>query len=232
MLSTEIFEDIIKSFAEQGKLFSNERQFQLEIAWALKEKGYEVYLEVLEDKEEKAYIDLVVREADNEYIAIELKYTIRDNGIKRMDYHIKDRCVTVYAQGAGDIRRYDYLIDIQRIEKLMGKTKVFGLEGAVVTRGYAIIMTNDNYSGTDGKNTSYEEVALYQGRKIPKGKTLRLKLKGYEKKQPICLKGEYLCKWFPFELKNTQIKYMTKKQGEKCIKYEKYPFEYMIMEVK
>ena len=101
-----------------------------------------------------------------------------------------------------------------------------------MSKGYAIIMTNDNYSGKNGEGTAYQEVALNKEREIPRNKDLRLKIKGYENKPPIHLEGKYTCEWHPYNLKNTKITYKTPKQGEKCVPYEKYPFEYMIMEVK
>jgi len=232
MLSKETFKKILDSFAEQGKLFSNERQFQLELAWTLKEMGHEVYLEVLEDKDKKTYIDLIVKETEYEYVAIELKYTTMQSDRKRMDYHIGKKIIAVYSQGAGDVRRYDYLKDVQRIENLREKINVFGLANACVTRGYAIIMTNDNYSGKSGENTAYKQVALNQGRKIPIEKELTLQIKGYEIKTPIYLKGNYCCQWHSYNLSDAKITYETPKQGVKSVEYIKYPFEYMIMEIK
>lgn len=229
MISKAVFENILQDFASQWKLFSNERQFQLELAWALKEKGYTVFLEVLEDSEEKNYIDLIIKVTDTEYIAIELKYTTKQ---KRMNYNVNGRIVPMYAQGAGDVRRFDYLKDVQRIEKLLQKEDALGLTKAKIVSGYAIIMTNDSYSKKVGEDTGYREVTLYEGRVFSANETMRLHIKGYEDRVPVCLSNEYVCNWENYNLDGAEIIYTTSTGVEKVVPYTAYPFEYMIFEVK
>lgn len=227
-ITRDIIIDIINSFAYEGKLFSNERQFQLEFAWRLREKGYTVLLEVLEDSAEKNYVDIVVELDENQYVAIELKYTTMQ---KKLDYHIGGKIIHTYSQGAGDERRYEYLKDIQRIEKLMNKKNVFEQKNAHVVKGYAIIMTNDGYSMKDGEDTKYKEIALNRNRKLP-NKEMSFEV-GKKNKSPIVLEGDYVCNWMEYKLQNALVMYYTAGKKMKEMKYEKYhPFEYMVMEVK
>lgn len=216
---------IISSFADNGKLFSNERQFQLEFAWALKGLKYEVFLEVLDRDsidDKKSYIDIMVKVSENKYVAIELKYTTRQNNI---DYIIgtgSNNVVCTFAQGACDVRQLDFLYDVYRLECLLSKPKI--------TKGYAIIMTNDNYSGKDGNGTKYEKVALYDGRTIGPNEEIGIGTKGYEKRK-FKLKYRYTCNWKDYDLKNTEILYYTDSGKEIKKEYGKNPFKYMIWKV-
>ena len=81
---------IIKDFAKQGFVFSNEQDFQFELALALLKSTQvtEVKLEALSfshgwktiqtnvnlARNDKEYTDIIVRTKKNEYIAIELKF--------------------------------------------------------------------------------------------------------------------------------------------------------------
>ncbi|MGN0113729.1 MAG: hypothetical protein ACI396_00205 [Acutalibacteraceae bacterium] len=230
--SKDTLDNILKEFAESGRLFSNERQFQLELAWKLKE-CYDIYLEVLDNVKDKKYIDIAVKVGDNEFVAIELKYTCRQ---KNMLYKISNNGdnneVQTYAQGAGDIRCYAYLMDVQRLEALtMQNDGVFGLSGAKVVKGYAVIMTNDKYWERSGEGTSYETVALQQGRSIKAGVELGLDIKGYSDKEKIKLSYTYTCDWHDYPLKSTTVEYSTDSGNTKMVDYEKYPFKYMILEI-
>ena len=99
-LALDTLNEILKKFYEQGVLFSNERQFQLELAFELKEIYENVHLEVLDYLDsEKKYIDIVVDIGNNKLVAIELKYTTRDKNIL---YKTTNRNVYTFKQGAGD----------------------------------------------------------------------------------------------------------------------------------
>lgn len=236
-ITTCTFEKILDTFAADGILFSNERQFQLELAWKLKEAGYKVYLEMLDtSSDDKKYIDIAIDIGDQQFVVVELKYTTRQ---KDMQYKIADKIIPTFAQGAGDIRRYDYLKDVQRIETLLSKqeTDLFGIPKARVKKGYAIIMTNDKYWEKDGihngKETCYFHVALNHGRKIPAKENLTFKI-GDEERAPIHLENEYICNWKKYNLPETTcIHYMTPSgQKKDDVSYSNYEFQYMILEVK
>ena len=122
----------IQNLAKDGKIFSNESQFQLDLAWELKKQGFHVELEVLtanvdlsqfaslpKEKREKYYIDIVVKDEDG-YIAIELKYKTPRTG-KLMRYKCNNENHYLAAQGAENIDSYLYWKDVERLEKMMIK---------------------------------------------------------------------------------------------------------------
>ena len=135
---------IISGFGKEEKIFSNEEQFQFELAWKLKEHGYKVRLEVLsipkaneEEAEEvlsqaskqerdKMYTDIVVDINDSESVAIELKYKTLggkgkkgEKGSKYFDYVTESGTYRVFNQGASNLGCAYYLADVARIEKLI-----------------------------------------------------------------------------------------------------------------
>lgn len=237
-LTFETIKKILDNFAEKGILFSNERQFQLEFASELKKMFDNVYLELLDYSENgKNYVDIVVDVGNNKYVAIELKYTTRDMNLL---YKTTNREVYTFKQGAGDIRRFDYLKDVERLEKLekRNNSSVFGIVGAKVIKGFAIIMTNDNYHKLNGKkrknnqimDTQYVQVALQENRKISVNEQpLRITTSGYADKE-INLKYDYTCHWYDYNLDQHKTKIQLKNK-ELEIPYSTYPFRYMILEI-
>lgn len=134
VLTYNDLKNIIEGFAENGKIFSNEAQFQFALAQAIKEYfkdgNCEVLLEHLilvkdkkdDDKSEdnkkriKMYIDIIAK-IDNNYYPIELKYKTTD---KNIEYQKNDSSKAyTFKQGAEDIGSYDYIKDIYRIEQLV-----------------------------------------------------------------------------------------------------------------
>lgn len=143
----EELDGIISDFGNEGRIFSNEEQFQFELALEIErkyqkdEKGYpKVRLEVLscpkdeqiqvaqmdesqkkDKKIKKMYTDIVIDIDDVHSIAIELKYkTWADNKDKRIEYSIGKNTYVVFHQGAPNIGCYQYLEDVARLEELVG----------------------------------------------------------------------------------------------------------------
>ena len=141
MLDKKDLEEIIDELATENKIYSNEAQFQFDLAWKIKKshEDYDVVLEYLW-KPEKWYIDIVVF-YDNKCVPIELKYKTTD---KEITYNTKNgRCYT-FNQGAPDTGSYDYIKDIYRIENLGKSLKYKGVDYTIEC-GYAIIITNDSH---------------------------------------------------------------------------------------
>ena len=138
-LTIEALQDIIKGFADDGKVFSNESQFQFELAWAIAKKSncFKVnfeYLFELSESKKKAYIDLTIENENKKVYAIELKYKTPD---KECVYKCNNKKTHTFAQGAEDCGCYDYLKDVERLEALVNKEKD-------VEKGFAIILTNSS----------------------------------------------------------------------------------------
>ena len=139
------------------KVFCSEADFQLELAWVLKEiykDKYNVRLEFAynlpnEEKQKgsKIHIDIVLLN-DKKFIPIELKYKTR--GCK-VDF--KNEHYNLANHGAQDIGRYLYLKDIERIEWLRDNEPLF-------YEGYAIFLTNDVIYKQCRDGTMYSQFSL------------------------------------------------------------------------
>jgi hypothetical protein len=110
--------DIIHNFANSEIIFSNEEQFQFLLAIELNKIGYNVSLEVLSmDNSEKMYTDIVVKNDDGTYTAIELKYKLQE---KNLVYKTNaSHTYHTFEQGANNKGRYAYLQDVERLERLI-----------------------------------------------------------------------------------------------------------------
>ena len=192
--------------------------------------GHTGLLEVLEQSQGKKYVDGVVEESPGNYVAIELKYTLKQ---KNFVYNIGGCPIFTFAQGNDDERKYAFLSDVQRIEKLVElESDAFGIPKAKIVKGFSIIMSNDNYWDTIGEGTNYRDVTLYEGRSVPSNSDLYLYSKKKPKGKPIILKNTYECHWHNYALTDTTVSYTTDKGNSKTVDYSKYPFKYMIFEIK
>ncbi len=155
MFSLNVIYDIIDGFAKKNMIFSNEREFQLEMAMALKKKKKiinNVYLEVLfTGAKKKEYIDIVVETKEKKYIAIELKYKFPD---KECEYNFGNKVLKTTRQGAYYLGAYQYVKDIYRLSNIKAG-KLSNSNKIKINKGYAILLTNDkNYRHTDFSNST------------------------------------------------------------------------------
>lgn len=127
-MTTAKLNAIVQSMASNRPFFYSEADFQHSLALALKDNGYEVFLEYPVNGE---HIDLIARK-NGKYYPIELKYrtkTFNCFGLCSTMCILKD-------QNARDLGRYDLWKDVKRIEDLKKGYQEIG-------EGYAIILTND-----------------------------------------------------------------------------------------
>lgn len=143
---------IIDKLKEKRKLFVSEADFQLELAWIIKEEypNAKVRLEYSPSFEPNMHIDILVV-IDDKWIPIELKYKTK-GCIKKVDneeYYLKNH-------GAKDVNCYLYLKDIQRIERI--KEKIDNFE-----KGYTIFITNEMSYTKEPKlaNCIYKDFSLH-----------------------------------------------------------------------
>ena len=216
-------EAAMNDLAKTGKIFSNESQFQFDLAWKLREMGYEVELEVLsancnpsqfaalpKEEKKKYYTDIVIKD-DNEYIAIELKYKTPDNGV--MQYKTGSGNYYVFPQGAENISSYLYWKDVERLEELVFSKILLNFNASKkVSRGYAVLLTND---------CKYWNPSKYNYRSIARdflpirGKKLGALHWHFAKggvdvsRGEINLKKEYDCNWNNYDCKySSDFKYI------------------------
>ena len=144
----------IVELKKKRPIFVSEADFQLELAWILKDKypSAKVRCEYAPSINPDMHIDILVI-IDGKWIPIELKYKTKGCS-KEFDgdtYHLKNH-------GAKDVNCYLYLKDIQRIESVRENVPVF-------EEGYTIFITNEkSYLKPPQKmNCVYADFALAEG---------------------------------------------------------------------
>lgn len=133
---------IIEKLSKKRTIFYSEADFQLELAWLIKDeyKNAKVRLEYCPSFDTSMHIDILII-IDNEWIPIELKY--KTKGCTKI---VDDETFNLKNHGAKDVNCYLYLKDIQRIEKIKENVSNF-------RRGYTIFITNElSYSKKPIKN--------------------------------------------------------------------------------
>jgi len=124
---------VIASLSRKRKVFHSEADFQFALAWEIHELYPDCHIRL---EYTPAVIDSTVRIdicvlLKGELIPIELKYLK-----KRLHYQDGDEIYKLRENGEQDLSRYDFLKDIQRIE-------YFKQNISNISRGYAILLTND-----------------------------------------------------------------------------------------
>ena len=194
-------EKIIEKLQGKRQIFCSEADFQLEMAWVIKEMYHnaEVRLEYVPTFDDKMHIDILVF-ISNKWIPIELKYKTKNSKKGALEDKKTQEVFNLKNQGAKNISCYLYLKDIMRIERIKQEVKNNFKEG------YAVFLTNDEtYRNAPREiNCDYEEFSLEDGA-IKEG---WLKWKKYPKKKgfekPITLKGSYTMEWKEFSNVNEE----------------------------
>ena len=192
-------EKIIKTLQGKRQIFCSEADFQLEMAWVIKEMYHdaEVRLEYVPTFNDKMHIDILVF-ISNKWIPIELKYKTKNSKKGALEDKKTQEVFNLKNQGAKDINCYLYLKDIMRIESIKQEVKNNFEEG------YAVFLTNDKTYLESPQNNDcvYKEFSLQHG--ITKHGELKwaehagdwTKKGGIE--DPIILKGIYKMEWNEF----------------------------------
>lgn len=183
--------ELMKDLASRRPVFHSEADFQLALAWRMHEVAPDVPVRlewpaVLPEQEKRIYLDLWLPGSN---VGVELKYLTR-----KLEFEHEGERFALRNQGAQDIRRYDFLKDVERLEHLSVS------EGTDVRAGFAILLTNDPlYWNRPGlKGTVDAKFRLHEGRTV-KG-TMKWSKKASPgtksgREDPICLKDSYLLRW-------------------------------------
>lgn len=173
---------VMNELKKERKVFASERDFQFELAFVIRKKYPKatVILEYCPDFDPNMHIDILVK-IDGKWIPIELKY--KNKGCKitviekknEMEYNLK------YHSCVCDIR-YDYLEDVERIEKIKNNKK------QMFEKGYAIFITNNS----NFYEKSYPLNSLHEGNNISPANS-----KNYTKNK-LNITGSYDMKWHTF----------------------------------
>ena len=197
--------EVIKTLQGKRQIFCSEADFQLEMAWVIKEMYHdaEVRLEYVPTFNDKMHIDILVF-ISNKWIPIELKYKTKNSKKGALEDNKTQEVFNLKNQGAKDIGCYLYLKDIMRIESIKQEVKNNFEEG------YAVFLTNDKTYLESPQNNDcvYKEFSLQHG--ITKHGELKCaehagdwtKKGGIE--DPIILKGIYKMEWKEFSNVNEE----------------------------
>lgn len=248
----KIIKDILDNFAEKGFVFSNEQDFQFEMALALKAiQGIKnVKLETLSLDEDwnsligkkkvsksiKQYHDILVELTNGDVYLIELKYKTPQ---KLCFYETKQGKMITFAQGAYDIGAYEFLKDISRLENIKSRYMSRSIQERI-KKSFSVILTNDrNYrfnefnKETNGKESPWKNYSIAQGKEFKKGYILfntnnplqYVTPKG-KKFDAITLNNDYK----PFEWNNYELEHYKDFENENG-RSNCPGFSYLIVEV-
>ena len=193
--------NLMVDLSQHRPIFHSEADFQHALAWQIHETmpDCKIRLEWPYRKERNWYLDIWL---SIPRIAIELKFATRKLECEQNGEHFSLR-----DQSAQDVKRYDFLKDIQRLEQVV-------MDGNADT-GFAVLLTNDHlYWQEPTRNTTDADFRLHDGRKVAAGKLLRWSENTSEKTQKgrekLCLKGSYHLHWKDYGMgRNPQFRYLA-----------------------
>jgi len=230
--------DILKRLAKKRPIFHSEADFQHAFAWEIHqrfntidirlERRFEVVFGANNTADSQSvansdiYVDIWLKTC-YETIAIETKYTTKELKItlqnNNENFSLKDHF-------ALDIRRYDFLLDIYRLERLKSASKI--------DKGYAIFLTNNSAYWDPKKtknNTNDKEFRIHENRTIKANQFLQWApntskgtMKGRER--PLIFDKGYSFKWKSYS-SNHDFKFKWKSDSRK---YD-FEFRYLLVEV-
>ena len=152
---------IINNLSNKRKIFVSEADFKFALAWEIKSEIPEakVRLEYCPvDIDPSMHIDILVKMGEDIY-PIELKYMT-----KQCDVTVDDERFILKNQGAQDIKRYDFIKDISRVERLSESMDNF-------KEGYCIAITNDpSYWNTSSNKNTCDAAFRINHNSIKEGK--------------------------------------------------------------
>jgi len=179
--------EIMQKLSRERPIFHSEADFQHALAWQIHVESPEsqIRLEYPLDYEESRHLDIVLLDGNRE-LAFELKY-------KKCHFlaFVQREIFSLRTDSAEDIGRYDFLKDVQRLEKFVSNRPN--------ANGYAILLTNDSlYWRASPRETISDAFRVTEGRKITgmlswsatagKGTTK-------DRQSSITLHGTYDCSW-------------------------------------
>lgn len=198
---------IIDTLSKTRKIFHSEADFQFSIAWEIKKKypNIKVRLEYINKDIDKMHLDILLINNDM-LIPIELKYVT-----KSFTCELDKETYTLKDHSAQDLRRYDFIKDISRIEECKEKLDNF-------QEGYSIMITNDKsyYKEYESNRISIcHDFRIHQGNSSTRLSKWRNNpsigsIKGRE--SDINLKNDYTFNWQPYSnIENEEFKILIVK---------------------
>lgn len=126
--ASQVVLDALSRLARTRPIFHAEADFQHALAWELRAHAERIRLELRPLPDEALFLDLLVHGPLGR-IAIELKYLTRAHRAE-----VDGDVFSLREQSAHDVRRYDVVKDVERLERL--------LAAGVADHGVAVVLTN------------------------------------------------------------------------------------------
>jgi len=199
---------MLKTLCECRPVFHSEADFQHALAWHIHEQWpkYSLRLEYHLSPGNRDHLDVLIFNEHNQ-MAIELKYKTRSLFVP-----ISGEVFWLRDHGAQDQGRYDFLDDIQRLERFVSEHDN--------RTGYAILLTNDGSYWNPPRNASTVDASF----RIHEGRVLNGILswghtasKGTTKDRvkPITIEGTYKLTWQEYH----EVEANTHVEGARRFKY-------------
>lgn len=219
--------DLMRSLSASRPVFHSERDFQLAFAWGIHEMipNCAVRLEYKPFASEALYLDIWLPTLGT---AIELKYKTRQLWLEsnQEKYFLED-------QGAQNLSRYDFLVDVHRLERTVE-------ERESAKRGFAVMLTNDRSYWDPprhgGNETDDAAFRIHEGReffgKLEWSHSERLRAKR-TRKNPIVLSDSYHLHWYDYSDNTTATEETLRKFGPNLLRRDSmHPqFRYLALPV-
>ena len=176
---------LMQSLSKRRLLFHSESDFQQALAWeihsAIPDRMIWLEIDPFPEKRHPMFLDIWL---PTEGIALELKYCTTK--LDKEPFKLRE-------QSARDVRRYDFLKDVQRLETVCAELNM-------CKAGYAVILTNDQgyWEKPRTLETMDADFRIHEGREItgnlgwhPRtgAGTMR------DREAPIHLNGAYTTHW-------------------------------------
>ncbi len=151
-MSTDVVRAALRSLAERRPVFHSEADFQHALAWQLQldHPHASVRLETRPLRDRPVFLDIALT-VGGRRTAIELKYLV-----KSLRFDSEGELFELRPQSAHDVRRYDVIKDICRLEEI--------IEAGAAEEGVMIALTNDPAYWNAGRPGTIDEAfRLHEG---------------------------------------------------------------------
>lgn len=190
MLSPDDLLGLLPNLAQTRPVFHSEADLQQAIAWAVHTARPDLRVRLETRPAPGVHLDLLVADpVDDVALAIELKY-LTDKWVGRVD----GEDYALLRQGAQDVRAYDCVKDISRVEKVVS--------AGYASAGLVLALSNDPAywrAPTHGRVTNADAFRLHEGLKLAGsrawGPNTGAGTKGSGRTSPLDLSGIYTLSW-------------------------------------
>ena len=180
---------LMESLADSRKVFHSEADFQHALAWhihqAMPESQVRLEVDVMQVEHQRRFLDIWL---PLEGIAIELKYKTRG-----LELEQDDEPFVLRNQSAQDQGRYDFLLDIQRLELMRSSLEQ-------CKAGYAVLLTNDSsyWKVPTQRDTVDADFRVHEGRAVLGALAWAARASSGTvggRESPIQVRGSYRLRW-------------------------------------